>query len=255
MGLTTLAGVAFEDHAPAGAAGAPLLLVHGSGGSHADWPEALRRLPGRRVVAVDLPGHGASPPPPERTVAGVAGRLVQLLDALALPRAVVAGHSLGGAVALSMALDAPSRVAGLVLVGTGARLRVTPALLALAADPARATEAGSVTAAASFGPAAPPALVEAYARAVAASPPGALHADLAACDVFDVMARLGEIRAPTLVVVGDADRLTPPKYAAFLRDAVPGARLVVVPGAGHMVAREAAGTVAAAVEAHLASVP
>jgi pimeloyl-ACP methyl ester carboxylesterase len=69
--------------------------------------------------------------------------------------------------------------------------------------------------------------------------------------VFDVIPRLGEVRAPTLVVVGTDDRLTPPKYAAALRRALPGDRLLEVPGAGHMVALEAPGAVAAAVAGFL----
>jgi pimeloyl-ACP methyl ester carboxylesterase len=253
VGLTA-AGIAFEDHAPPGAAGAPLVLVHGSGGSGAQWPQALRRLPGRRVLALDLPGHGASPPPPERSVADLARRVLSLLDALSVPRAVVAGHSLGGAVALETALAAPERVAGLVLVGTGARLRVTPAILEAAADPARSGEVARAVAAVSFGPAAPPALAAAYAAEIAACPPGGVHADLAACDAFDVMERLGVLSAPTLVISGGEDRLTPPRYAAFLASGIRSARLATVPGAGHMLLSEAPGPLVLEVAGFLASV-
>jgi pimeloyl-ACP methyl ester carboxylesterase len=69
------------------------------------------------------------------------------------------------------------------------------------------------------------------------------------------MARLGEIRAPALVVCGSEDRLTPPKYSEHLRDHIQGARLEVVPGAGHLVMLEAPAAVARAVEAFLASLP
>ncbi|MGA8892971.1 MAG: alpha/beta fold hydrolase, partial [Anaeromyxobacteraceae bacterium] len=82
MGLTAVAGIALEDHAPEDATGLPLLLVHGAGGTRLHWPGALRRLPGRRVIAVDLPGHGESAPPAERTIGGMALRLAGVLDAL-----------------------------------------------------------------------------------------------------------------------------------------------------------------------------
>ena len=239
MGLTIAAGVAFWDHAPEGAPGAPLLLVHGAGGTHLHWPEAVRGLPGRRVLPVDLPGHGQAPPPGEQTIAAYAHARLGLLDALGIPRVVVAGHSMGGAIALTLALEAPGRVAGLFLVGTGARLRVAPALLTASADPARATEVAEAFAAASFGPDAGAEERAGFARGLAAQPRGVLHGDFTACDTFDVMYLLAEVRAPSVVVVGSEDRLTPPKYAALLRARLPGDRMLVVPGAGHMVACEA----------------
>jgi pimeloyl-ACP methyl ester carboxylesterase len=243
MGLTPAAGIALETHAPPDASGVPLLLVHGAGGTHATWPETLRRLPGRRVLTVDLPGHGASPLPGERSVPDYVRRLVELLDALGIERAAVGGHSMGGAIALGLALEAPERVAGLLLVGTGARLRIAPAILQASADPARAREVADAVAAVSFGAATPPGLREAYADGIAGVAPGVLHGDFTACDTFDVMARLAEVRAPSRLVVGEEDRLTPPKYAAFLRAGLPGEGLLTVPGAGHMVTWEAPGAV------------
>lgn len=249
----TAAGLFHSDSGPARAGGPPLVLVHGAGGTHRHWPEEVRGLPGRRAVAVDLPGHGASPGPAPETVPGLAAGVLALLDALAVPRAVVAGHSMGGAVALALALEAPARVAGLVLVGTGARLRVAPAILQATADPAALAAAAESMAQWSFGPSAGPDLRRALAEGLLANAPGVVHGDFAACDAFDVTARLGEIRAPALVLCGSEDRLTPPKYSELLRDRIAGARLELVPGAGHMVMLEAPAAVARAVEAFLAS--
>ncbi len=233
----------------------PLVLLHGAGAASDDWPAEIRALPGRRVLAVDLPGHGAAPAPAARSVEGYARAVEALLDASGIAAAVVAGHSMGGAVALSLALSRPERVAGLVLVATGARLRVAPEALAAAASPEGLAIAARETADRSFGPAASDGTREARARRIAATPPGLLHGDLAACDAFDVMARLGEIRAPALVVCGTEDRLTPPKYSAFLADRIAGARLVLVPGAGHLVMLEEPRAVAAAIASFVSTSP
>lgn len=246
------AGIAYEDSHPAGLAGAPLVLVHGAGGTRRHWPEALRALPGRRVIAVDLPGHGLSAGPAERSVAGNARRLLALLDALGVGSAVVAGHSMGGAIALALALDAPARVAGLLLVGTGGRLRVSPAVLAATADPDTLARTARELAGGLVGPGASDALRVELAEGLTANAPGVVHGDFAACDAFDVLARLGEIGVPTLVVVGTEDRLTPPKYAEYLRAHIRGARLAPIAGAGHMVMRERPEEVAAAAAAFLA---
>lgn len=245
---TLLADLACADSGSSSARGPALLLIHGAGGTHLHWPPALRAIPGRRVVALDLPGHGASPGPALATVEAMAHRVLEVVKALGPSPVVLGGHSLGGAVAQAAALEAPERVAGLVLVATGARLRVAPAVLAATADPATLAQGAEAFGAFSFGPGADAAVRQAYVDGLLAAPPGVLHTDLAACDAFDVMDRLPELRAPGLVVCGTADQLTPPRYSSFLRDCLHGSRLVLVPGAGHLVMLEAPEAVAEAVE-------
>lgn len=244
------AGISFADSTP-GAPGPPLVLLHGAGGTLRHWPEEIRALEGHRVLALDLPGHGGSPGPAFTSVSDYARSVLGLLDALGVERAVVAGFSMGGAIALTLALDAPARVAGLVLAGTGARMRVSPATLRTAADPAALAAAADAMADWSFGPAASPALRREFAEGLRATAPGVAHGDFLACDAFDVMARLGELRLPTLVVCGSEDRLAPPRYSEYLRDHIAGARLELVPGAGHVVTREAPGLLSRAMTSFL----
>jgi pimeloyl-ACP methyl ester carboxylesterase len=247
------AGISLSESRPRDAAGPPLVLVHGAGGTHRHWAEEIRALPGRRVLALDMPGHGGSPGPALASIGGYARSVLAVLDALEIPSAVLAGHSMGGAISLTVALEAPSRVAGLALVGTGAKLRVSQFVLAATADPAALAASAATMSDYAFGAAAGPALRREFTEGLLAGAPGVAHGDFAACDAFDVMARLGEIRAPALVLCGAEDRLTPPKYAEHLRDHIPGARLELVPGAGHMVTVEAPTRMAGAIEAFLAS--
>ncbi len=238
----------FAQHRQAGPA---LLLIHGAGGNHLHWPAELRRLPGASVYALDLPGHGRSEGAGCDTIKAYVQVVVGLLDALEVERAVLVGHSMGGGISQMMALDHPDRVAGLVLVGTGARLRVAPTILeGLLNEPEQAIELITGWA---WAPGAPEPLVDLGRQAMLDIPPQVIHADFLACDRFDVMGRLKEIIAPTLVVSGTEDRLTPPKYGRYLQEHIPQAQLVLVEGGGHMVALEQPVRVAQAVETFVGS--
>jgi len=226
-----------------GAADGPVLvLVHGAGGSRLHWPGELRRLPETTVYTLDLPGHGRSEGAGCDTIAGYTGSVTAFLDAVGVELAVVAGHSMGGGIAQTLALNFADRVAGLVLVATGARLRVAPAIL----EGIQSNFEGAVDLITRFAwsSAAPSSLTELGRRALLETGPGVLLGDFTACDNFDVMERLAEIETPAMIIVGTADRLTPPKYARFLAEHIPNAQLTLVEGAGHMVMLERAAKVA-----------
>jgi pimeloyl-ACP methyl ester carboxylesterase len=234
--------------------GRPVVLVHGAAGSGRVWAPQLAGLAAvARLVAVDLPGHGETGGPGCRRVEEYAAWLLAFLDALGLARAVLAGHSMGGAIVQTVALDHAERLDGLVLVGTGARLRVLPRILELCRDdPPRGAELVGQLA---YSEATPRGAVVEAERSLAVTPPAVTLGDFWACDRFDAMARVPTLTLPTLVVVGRDDRLTPPKYAAFLATAIPGARLVEIPGAGHFPQLEQPAAVNAALRAFLADLP
>src|SRR5919204_1514178 len=192
-----------------------LCLVHGSGGTGAVWTRQMEALADvARIVALDLPGHGGSEGADIGTIADASRIVHASADALGLGRIVLGGHSMGGAVAQAFALMYPDRLAGLVLVGTGARLRVHQRIFdELATDYPHGVRYVTELA---LAPDAPAELVASLARAGMRASPQAHVTDFRACDAFDVMDRLDKIRTPTLVICGDGDRLTPPKYARYL---------------------------------------
>jgi pimeloyl-ACP methyl ester carboxylesterase len=230
--------------------GPVVLLLHGAGGSRLNWPSELRRLDGATVYALDLLGHGRSKGQGHDTIAGYAEDVLAVLDVVDVERAVIAGHSMGGAVALTLALDSPDRVAGLVLIATGARLRVASVILEQI--PADFETALDTITRYAWASGAPTNLVELGRERLRETGPDVLLDDLIACDRFDVMERLDEIDVPTLVVAGSADRLAPIKYTRYLVEHISSAQVVTIESAGHMVMLERSEETSAAVGEFLA---
>jgi len=228
----------------------PLVLVHGAGGNVMHWPGELRRLPEHTVYALDLPGHGESGGRGRTDIGAYVEVVRGFADVLEWPPFVLAGHSMGGGIALEFALRYPKRLAGLVLVGTGARLRVAPQILTGILDDFAATT--ELLATWTHGERADPNLLRLYLRRLREVDPQVIHGDFAACDAFDRIADVARITAPTLILCGDADRMTPVKFSRYLAAQIAGAQLVEAPGAGHMVALEQPAVVAEAVARFLA---
>jgi pimeloyl-ACP methyl ester carboxylesterase len=231
-------------------AGPPLLLVHGFPSNATAWSMVMDQLePHFSMTAVDMVGFGQSTRRPRRPLTGAAyaDRLDRLLDALQLDRPHVAGLSWGGSVAQRLAVRHPRRVDRLVLLASVSAGRVLPLttanLLGLAAAirfPAlgRLAVRRFVTGAAGGGAAADR-LVRGYTEPLQI--PGTLAAlrrfvrDTAATPPID----LTEIRAPTLVIVPQADRVVSPHVGAEIAAAISVARFEPLAGVGHAVQFEA----------------
>jgi pimeloyl-ACP methyl ester carboxylesterase len=159
-----------------------------------------------------------------------------------LSEVILNGHSMGGAIALTLALRRPRWLKGLVLTGTGARLRVSPKLLELLrGDYPAAVE---MIVQESLSPLLEPLTYKqrirrnGLRRHILRTPQMVTLNDYEACDRFDVMARVGEIAVPTLCIVGSQDRMTPPKYSEYLHSQISGSQLAIIEGAGHMLPLE-----------------
>jgi pimeloyl-ACP methyl ester carboxylesterase len=221
---------------PDGAA-TPVVLVHGAGASSAIWLGIAHRLGRtRRVVALDLPGHGQSPGRAEsveqmRDVVGLA------CAALCLPRAILVGHSLGGQVVLAAGLAWPDKVAGVGVVTSGAKLKVSPAIFE-ALRPDAWPRWPELLAQAAYSPETPADTRRRGAGIACAASREQTEADFRAAAAFDARAALPGLSPPLLVVTGEHDLLTPPRWGQALHDAVPGSRLAPLPACGHMPMHE-----------------
>jgi pimeloyl-ACP methyl ester carboxylesterase len=215
---------------------ATLVFLHGSGGSNVLWQAQLEGLAGRaNAVALDLPGRGLSRGPGLRTIPDYAEAVAGFVAALGAPRPIPCGLSLGGGIALQLLLDHAALFEAGILIGTGARLRVMPAILE---GITRDYEAHLSNLHLAASPRTDRELLEPVLESNARCPAEVALGDFMACDAFDVMERLGEIEVPVLIVSGQDDSLTPPKYADFLEKSIRRARRAHILDAGHLAPAE-----------------
>lgn len=227
----------------------PIVFIHGSGDNARIWRLQTEHFGPEHAFAIDLPGHGQRPDTfsAEVSVLDYARSAYDIaIHELGLERPIIAGHSLGGAIALMMALEYGSELGGLILVGTGARLKVRPDLLESAR--LQPQEAGQRLGEIAVAQENMTTLPRQLRQEQETPGPSMLYRDLAACTVFDVMPRLYEIQLPTLILCGEEDLLTPVKYSQYLQQHIQDSTLHVFPGAGHYVMREKAEAVNAAID-------
>ena len=216
----------------------PVILIHGAGGTHLSWPPQIRRLHNQRIFAVDLPGHGKSEGVGHQTIDDYAEHILEFMKAIRLNAAVLVGHSMGSAIALTVALRSSKHVSALGLVGSGSKLRVSPVILQNTSDPSTFMDAVHMVNDFSYSENANVRLKEQGEQKLSETRPTVLYGDFLACDAFNVTDQLSKISAPTLIVCGINDKMTPPKYSELLRDNIPNTRLEIVANAGHMVMLE-----------------
>ena len=240
-----------------------ILMLHGQPGGARDWNRVIAELPPEvNAIAFDRPGwDGCSRP---QDLAGNARAALAFLDARGIDRATIVGHSLGGAVAAWLAAEAPDRVSGLVLAAPAANraslewfdrwltfpiagplttaASLTGLGLALSLAPVRGRLARGAQLDAAYLRAAGRSLLTGWARHAFTVEQQAL-----VLDVPRLEDRLSAIRAPTWVVTGSADRVVPTSAPRALARQIPGARLIVLDGAGHLLPQRHAGRMSATI--------
>jgi pimeloyl-ACP methyl ester carboxylesterase len=221
--------------------GRPLVFLHCWTGNRSFYFEQVRRFSSEYAcICPDFPGHGGSGPCDEYSIARFSELLYALMKELGVMGAVFAGHSLGGMVAMQLALEHPEMVEGLVLLDTtphlcgflAQRVATVPVVVfgRLATWPAKALAAGIVA----THPLASPSsrIITGLQCARVANVP--MVRTMKGIRDFDASGRLGEIEAPVLIVVGDADMLADVRHARLMARNLPNSTMRVVRGAGHM---------------------
>lgn len=224
-----------------------LVFVHGSGACGDVW--MLQKQHFTDADTPDLPGH----PRGEicTSVEAYTDWLHGYFQEKEYTDIVLAGHSLGGGIALMHALKYPGDLKGIILIGSGARLRVLPLILELVGAKLDDTQGWIKE------------LVEPLhgtvdekirrtlmPRLVEVGPAAQLN-DFHCCDKFDIMDRVGQIKLPALCIVGDQDNMTPPKYSQYLAGKMTDCRVSIIEGGTHLAFLEKPEEVNRAIESFI----
>jgi 3-oxoadipate enol-lactonase len=223
--------------AEAGIGRTPIVFLHGVGSDKSVWAPQLAHFgKSRRAVAFDYPGYGESGPAPEGTTRDdYAAAICAGMDALGIDKALICGLSLGGVIAIAMHALAPGRCASLILADTFAVHPDGPSIYerSLAAS----TDLRALAEARVDFLLAPGALDDVRSEVIetlAKIAPAAYRVGAEAVWLADQRERAAAIDVPALVIVGEADRPTPPELSRQLAAIIPGAKLETIPGAGHI---------------------
>ena len=235
-------GKAFDPSLPT------VLFLHGGAHDHCVWVLQTRYLAhhGHGVLAVDLPGHGRSEGHVLGSIEALADWVPKVLDAAGVRQAALVGHSMGSLAALDCAARHPDRVSRIALLGTAVPMRVSQDLLDAARDDGpRAHGMINVWSHSAWAhyPGNPGPgfwVVGENLRLMERQKHGVLLADFAACNAYTGgLERAAAVSCPALGLLASRDQMTPPKAAAALLRALPGARTVNIPASGHAMMAEA----------------
>lgn len=237
----------------------PIIFLHGVGSDKSVWRRQLEHFsPSRHAIAFDYPGYGESDPADsDADHDDFAAVILAAMDALEIERAHLCGLSLGGVVAIAMHHAAPHRCASLIIAdsfsahpdGRGIFNRSVKASRAMTMRELAEERVEMLLA-----PSAPDALRDEVVATMAAISPDAYRVGARAVWLADQRDRLDGVQVPTLVIVGDQDRVTPPMLSRDVSNRIAGSRLVEIHGAGHLANIEQPAAFNAAVDQFLAGI-
>jgi pimeloyl-ACP methyl ester carboxylesterase len=214
-----------------------VLFIHGAGGGEYTWSYQKGFFEKQfNPIFIELPGHGKSGGDGEQEIGKYAEHVHAFLKVMGLSKVTLVGHSMGGAIVQTLTLTHPEVIKKIVLVGTGARLKVFPMILNGIQNNFKETVRKITQFAYSRKVSSD--LIERAISDLMQCRPEVLYGDFLACDRFDIMNEVDKIDLPTLVLCGDEDELTPVKYSQFLHSRIKHSKLEILPNAGHMVMME-----------------
>jgi pimeloyl-ACP methyl ester carboxylesterase len=221
-----------------------IIFIHGSGAYGDIWHYQTEHFPSSH--AVNLPGH----PHGQllNSVGAYADWLKKYIEGRGYKDVILAGHSLGGAITLMYALRYPQELKAIIVIDSGARLRVHPRYLAACEEAIKGSPQQWYQIVEEIYRLTPGNYRRETVEKQKAIGPAVMLNDFLACDKFDIMDKVQQIQLPTLVICGELDAMTPVKYADYLAAEIANSRLAIISQATHLALAEKPETVNKAIE-------
>jgi len=230
--------------------GLKLLFIHGAGGDHRVWVFQIEQMRNDYIYyALDLPGHGFSGGSGFNKIEDYAEFIEKFLIALSLKNSVLIGHSMGGAIIQTLALRHKIPILGIVLIGTGAKLKVSP--LFLEKFKIMNEESVDLFCKYAFSEECSKELLERAKEMLINTSSDVFYNDFIACNNFDLIDSIQYIDTSTLIIGSDRDQMTPLRYSEFLAGKIGKSKLIKIEGSGHMIMLEQASKVNEAIKSWL----
>ena len=213
-----------------------IIFIHGSGESSYAWKDQFHALDlNFSLITIDLPSHAESDDFPELSLDLYVDVVKKLINFLNLNEIILCGHSLGGAIAQEYFFRYSDEVVALILIGTGARLRVSPLIFnTIKSNFQEFLDSVAV----GFYRKTSKEVVNDFLNHFSKTNPEVVYRDFKICDNFDVMDKVNSINVPCLIICGNRDNLTPIKYSQYFKNKIANSKLAIVKDAGHMVMLE-----------------
>jgi pimeloyl-ACP methyl ester carboxylesterase len=211
-----------------------VLFIHGAGGSSEVWSKQFTLIKDYQFIALDLFGHGHSEGKPVSSIQEYSHLISNFIETLNLHSVILVGHSMGGGIVLECALTQPEWLKGMILVDTGARLRVKKETLEQLAQGCLPFDIIPYL----YSQDNPPGILDQALADMKKVPAEVYLADFQACDAFDRSKEIQDLNLPTCIICGENDRMTPLKHSNVLHRDIPNSKLEIISSAGHMSMQE-----------------
>jgi pimeloyl-ACP methyl ester carboxylesterase len=209
-----------------------IIFVHGAGGTSNTWKNQMKLQLNYNNIALDLPSHGKSENFLKLNMDIYVETVKKLVDTLNFEKVVLCGNAMGGAVIQSVYYEYPKIVSALILIDTGAKLKVSPFILNSIKN-----NYNDYLASLSVGIFHRKTLAEIskeYTKENAKNSAEVTYKDFEICNSFDTLQKTSTIGVPSLIICGYSDKITPLKYSQYFHDKIPNSELIIIKQAAHM---------------------